>query len=650
MEDEQCHASEVTASNFETLEADFGEFPETTYEQWKAAAVKALKDAPFEKSMYTRTYEGITLEPLYTREKGEALGVGYSLPGEALMLRGASAGGYLGESWEAAQDVTAESAAETASLLKHELEHGTTAITFRAGDDLAPGTPVSSIEDVKTIIGGLDVKKYPFHVYTGASGDAIKHFFNAAKELGVNPADMSGCIGSDPIGAYLEAGNLPKDFAALVDELADAIKSARVTGHLRTVLLRGAVYHEGGANSAQEVAYVMANAIELISALQERGVDIDDFANSVRFEFELGSNFFMEIAKLRAARVVWARMAEEFSSDGESKRANIFGRTSRFTKTVYDPYVNLLRNSTEAFSGVMGGLDGLTIGPFDEAIRPADEFSRRVARNASIMLREEFHLTRPIDPAGGSWYIESLTEELSAKIWEIIRDVQSKGGMLAAVKSGHIQKAVGETLQERFKKLSSRSDRAVGTNMYPNLGETRLAPAGTQYGKAKAPQNTEITPILPHRWTEQFEELRDRTESYKAEHGAGVGIFLANMGPLSQHKARADFITGFMEVAGFDVLKNDGFSITDECASAAAESGADIAVICSTDATYPELVPPLAGAIKAKAPSMKVFLAGAPAEEFKQSYIDAGVDDFISVRSNCLAVLTEIQKGKGMTI
>ncbi|MDR0654090.1 MAG: acyl-CoA mutase large subunit family protein [Synergistaceae bacterium] len=646
MEDEQCRAPGAAASNFETIEADFGEFAETTYEQWKTAAVKALKDAPFEKSMYTRTYEGITLEPLYTREMGEALGVGYSLPGEALMLRGASAGEYLGAPCEVAQDVTSESAAETAALLKHELEHGTTAITFHAGGG---GTPISSAEDARTIIGGLDVKKYPFHVYTGASGDAIKHFFRAAKELGAEAVDISGCIGSDPIGAYLETGSLPKDFAALADELAETVKSARKAGKLRTVLLRGAVYHEGGANAAQETAYVMANAIELISALQERGVDIDDFAGTVRFEFELGSNFFMEIAKLRAARVVWARIAEEFSSAEEGKRANIFGRTSRFTKTVYDPYVNLLRNSTEAFSGVVGGLDGLTVGCFDEAVRPGDEFSRRVARNAAIMLREEFHLTRPIDPAGGSWYVESLTEELSAKIWEIIRDVQSKGGMLAAVRSGYIQASVGETLKERFKKLSSRSDRAVGTNMYPNLGEARLTPAGTEYKKAKAPQNTEITPILPRRWTEQFEELRGRTESYKAEHGTGVRIFLANMGPLPQHKARADFITGFMEVGGFDILGNDGFSSADECASSAAASEADIAVICSTDASYPEIVPPLARAIKAGAPSMKVFLAGAPAEEFKQSYIDAGVDDFISVRSNCLAVLTEIQKGKGMT-
>jgi methylmalonyl-CoA mutase len=174
MEDEQCRASEVIA-------ADFGEFAETTYEQWKAAAVKTLKDAPFEKSMYTKTYEGITLEPLYTRERGEVLGVGYLLPGEAPMLRGTSAGGYLAAQWEVAQDVASESAAETASLLRHELEHGATTITFRAGDGATPGTSVSSTKDARTIIGSLDFGKHPFHVYTGASGEAVKHFLNAAK-------------------------------------------------------------------------------------------------------------------------------------------------------------------------------------------------------------------------------------------------------------------------------------------------------------------------------------------------------------------------------------------------------------------------------------------------------------------------------------
>ncbi|MDR2780505.1 MAG: acyl-CoA mutase large subunit family protein [Synergistaceae bacterium] len=639
MGEDNCSAT-ASADPGEGKDVDFSEFPPNSYAEWTAAAEATLKDASFEKSMFTRTYEGITLEPLYTRDHSPAPDSAKSLPGEAPMLRGTSEDGYLGGKWEIAQDSTCGTPEETSAEIRRELEKGAATITFRAEG--------MSAEDVKKALKGVDVKKYPFHVYTGASCDAVSFFEDAAG----SPAVLSGCIGSDPIGAYLVHGSIPKSFPALMDETAETmIRLAKKGSSLRTVLLRGAVYHDGGANAVQETAYVMASAIELIYALQERGLDIDDFARAVRFEFEAGSNFFMEIAKLRAARIVWARIAEEFSGgkpDAESLKASIFGRTSFFTKTIYDPYVNMLRNSTEAFSAVVGGVDGLTVGCFDEAIKPGDEFSRRVARNSQIMLQEEFHLSGPIDPAGGSWYIESLTDSLAGKVWETIQDTQANGGMLACVKSGRVQNAVNEVLKERFKKLATRSDRAVGVNMYPNTAETPLAGATCGANKKTCAAGGDITPILPHHWTEQFEELRSRTEAYRDKTGDNAKIFLANMGPVSQHKARADFITGFMEVANFEVLKNDGFGTTDACADAACDIGADIAVICSTDATYPELAPPLARRIKEKKPSMKVFLAGAPSEEFKQSYIDAGVDDFISVRSNCLAVLSDIQKGKGM--
>ncbi|MDR1510788.1 MAG: acyl-CoA mutase large subunit family protein [Synergistaceae bacterium] len=639
MGEDNCGTSANTAPGTGLADADFGEFQPNSYEEWKAAAEATLKDASFEKSMFTKTYEGITLEPLYTRDHSPAPDAAKSFPGEEPMLRGTSEDGYLGETWEIAQDSTRGTPEETASEIRHELERGATAITFRADG--------MSAEDVKKALEGVDVKKYPFHVYTGASCEAVR-FFEDAVSLS---SDLSGCVGNDPIGEYLSRGSMPKSFPALMDETAETMtRAAKASPNLRTILLRGAVYNDGGANAVQETAYVMASAIELVYALQERGLDIDDFSRRVRFEFGIGSNFFMEIARIRAARIIWARIAEEFSGgkpDRESLKANIFGRTSSFTKTIYDPYVNMLRNSTEAFSSVIGGIDGLTVGCFDEAIRAGDEFSRRVARNSQIMLREEFHLRGPIDPAGGSWYIESLTDSLARKIWETIQDTQANGGMLACVKSGRVQNAVNEILQERFKKLAFRSDRAVGVNMYPNTAETPLSGAKPLPGR-KTRSGGDITPILPHRWTEQFEEMRMRTEAYKDKTGDNVKIFLANMGPVSQHKARADFITGFMEVANFDVLKNDGFQTTDECADAACALGADIAVICSTDAAYPDIVPPLARRIKEKKPSMKVLLAGAPAEEFKQQYSDAGVDDFLSVRSNCLAVLSGIQKAKGM--
>jgi methylmalonyl-CoA mutase len=698
---------------------DFSEFPPTNYDEWKEAAVAALKGAPFEKSMYTQTYEGIKLEPLYTAEHTKNLPASRTLPGEPPMIRGVRVSGYLASPWEIAQESDAPSPAGANEITTHDLDRGASTITPRLDEATLEGAdsdatcagggvPLSNLSDVQEFLKGIDISRHPFHVHAGASSLALLGFFSeAARRSGYSVSDLHGCIGADPIGAYAKKGSLPRSLASLFDETAHTVRYAgKFAPRLRTVLIRGTVYHNGGANSVQEVAYVMASAIETVRAMQDRGIDIDGFAGRVRFEFSLGANFFMEIAKIRAARVIWSRIAESFGGEGKSLESNIFGRTSYFTKTVYDPYVNMLRNTTEAFSGVVGGVDGFTVGRFDEAVNYGDEFSRRVARNSQIMLQNEFHLLHPIDPAGGSWYLESLTETLAQKVWETIQDIEGKGGIVAAIKEGSVQRAVDDILQQRFKKLAARSDRAVGTNMYPNTTETPLpheepdfksiaASRAKELERAKSARSEseakskvesiskrgdgdlmdlvigavqsgatmgEISGALgsdgirepkaatvpERRWTEQYEAMRRRTEEYRDRTGDNVKIFLANMGPIPQHKARADFITSFMEVGNFKILKNDGYRTVEECADAAAASGADLAVICSTDATYPELVPPLASGIKKKKSSMKVFLAGAPAEDVKQSYLDAGVDDFISVRSNCLAVLTDLQKAKGM--
>ncbi|MDR1483175.1 MAG: acyl-CoA mutase large subunit family protein [Synergistaceae bacterium] len=724
MNDEKTRCSDsqdMTAQNSAAVSpgVDFSEFPPTNYDEWKEAAVAALKGAPFEKSLFTQTYEGIKLEPLYTAEHTKDLEFVKTMPGEPPLVRGTRVSGYIASPWEIAQESDAPSAAEANEITVHDFERGASTITPRldeatleGADSKSPadggGVPISSLSDAMEFLKGIDISKHSLHVHAGTSSAALLGFFSeAANRSGFSVSDLNGCIGADPIGLYLKRGAIPRGLGRIFDEIAHTIRYAKSNApKLRTILLGGSIYHNGGGNSVQEVAYVMASAIEIVHAMRDRGIDIDAVAERIRFEFSLGSNFFMEIAKIRGARLIWSRIAESFGGTGESLEANIFGRTSSFTKTVYDPYVNILRNTTEAFSGVVGGLDGLTVARFNEATHAGDEFSRRISRNAQIMLQNEFHLLQPIDPAGGSWYIESLTDTFAKKVWEVIQEIEGKGGIIAAIKEGRVQAAVDDILQQRFKKLAGRSDRAVGTNMYPNTGETPLrfaepdvkataakrekelqkaksersdaeigtklesiskdlggdliehiigaARSGATIGEisgalgAGSDPEPKIQPLREHRWTEQFEAMRKRTEDYRDKTGDNVKIFLANMGPIPQHKARADFITGFMEVGNFKVLKNDGFKTVEECAEAAVASGADLAVICSTDDTYPELAPPLAESIKKKKSSMKVFLAGAPAEEFKQSYVNAGVDDFISVRSNCLAVLTDLQKAKGM--
>ncbi|NLB83617.1 MAG: methylmalonyl-CoA mutase, partial [Synergistaceae bacterium] len=413
-------------------------------------------------------------------------------------------------------------------------------------------------------------------------------------------------------------------------------------------------------------------------------------------------------AKLGAARMVWSQIIEAFGGEEAAREIDIFANTSSFTSTVYDPYVNVLRGTTEAFSAVVGGINGMNVRPFDEAVGPSLPSSRRIARNIQILLQEEFNLLQPVDPAGGSWYVEALTKQVAESAWKMLQQIDGEGGMAGALTSGFVQKEIAAVLASRFANLDTRFDRAVGTNMYPNTTEQplpreesdraevkqkrmaaieeyrkgadkkdrdeRLAKISAQgselpvdfmkaltdafkagatlcevreklNGSAEGP---EAEPIKPRRWTEQYEALRRRTEEFAAKTGKGIRIFLANMGPLVQHKPRADFSTAFMEVAGFEVLKNNGFSTVEEAVAAAAQSGADAAVICSTDDTYPELVPSLARGIKESSPGVMVLLAGAPAPEYKKSYVDAGVDEFIHVRANCRQILENIQKARGI--
>jgi methylmalonyl-CoA mutase len=718
-----CGSSDASSSEISTEEINFDEFPSSNYEEWKGAAVAALKGTPFEKSMYTSTYEGITLEPLFTAEHMKNVGPPEAFPGMGSLTRGVKASGYIASPWEVVQPCDTPSPEGANLQTRREMEKGVTTLSLLLDDatlrgidaDAADvsaaaggrGVSISTLLDLERLFDSTGLDRRPIHIDAGASSAPLLGFVGAwAEKHGVPCGRLRGCIGADPLGTWLRNGSLSCSIGRLFDEMAHGILWAeKYMPNMRTVLMRGAVVHNGGGSAVCEVASVMAAAVETLRALMERQVDIDAFARHLRFEFSLSSNFFMEIAKIRAVRWVWAQIAEAFGGGDASKKADVFGRTSFFTKTLYDPYVNMLRNTTEAFSAVLGGIDGLTVGCFDEAVRPGNEFSRRTARNTQILLQEEFSLLQPIDPAGGSWYLESLTDTLARRTWELFQKIESEGGFSACVKSGMVQSMVGEVLSQRFKKLATRSDRAVGTNMYPNTQEHPLereqedfakfyekrreelqkfrasrdekkarealeseiantgggivewvvsaARAGATLGETRSRLNDgggvpAITPISAHRWTEQYEAMRQRTENYKKDRGDNVKIFLANMGPIPQHKARADFITGFMDVANFDILKNNGFPTTDECAEAAAASGADIAVICSTDDSYPELVPPLARSIKEKAPAMRVFLAGAPKEEFKQSYLDAGVDEFISVRSNCLATLSDIQKAKGM--
>ena len=701
--------------NFPDVPLD--EFTPPTDEEWKAACEALLKGAPFEKKMFTKTYEGITFDPMYTRKHTEDILPKGVMPGMGDYLRGVDAAGYIGKPWGIAQACDETLPAENNELLRHEHNKGATIYHIvldtasRTGVDARQaeavgdtGTSVTTVEDMHVLLTGLDLAKFPLYVYAGANAVPLLALVAAARRAsGEDMAEVRGIVGADPIGALAADGKLPASLDAHYDSLAAAARWATVNApHLRTVFVRSDVYSNGGANDVQEVASVLATATAYLRALCERGLTIDEAASQIAFAFSMGANFFLQIAKLRAVRPLWAQIVGAFGGSAEAQKMRIHARPALFFKTIYDPYVNMLRNTTEIFSGVVGGIDSFESAPFDEPIRKGDEFSRRIARNVQIMLQEEFGLLQPIDPAGGSWAVETLTRQMKEKIWAEFQRIEKEGGIIAALRAGSLQESVAAVLAARFKNADLRRDRIVGNNMYPNMTETLLETRAEDTAALKAQRTADIdaylsdidvkhldealaslrqahsvdnaveaalagatiaelmtavtegngaetvTAIAPHRWSERFEALRQRTEEYKAEKNDNVKIFLANMGPIPQHKARADFTTGFLQVGAFEVLGNDGFKTVEEAADAARASGADAVVICSTDATYPEIVPALAPKLHEVLPNARVFLAGAAPKDLLETYKEAGIDEYISVRANCYEILESLQKQKGM--
>lgn len=704
---------------------NFDEFVAPDYEEWKQEAIETLKGANFEKKLLTKTYEEITLEPIYTMEMAPNPDDLSNLPGLENYMRGIHAGGYISNPWLIAQENNEVMPDKLNALIKHELDKGATSINISLDmrtkhgqnadstldDSVQGGVSLSTIQDVYNVFSGIDLAKYEVYINAGASSTMLIGILSATcKANSESLGDIHGVIGADPIGVLAEEGKISCSLHALYNEMAHTtVWSEKNMPALRNILVQGDVYNNGGASAVQELGYVLATAIEYIRAMQLRGINIHTIAKHMQFSFSLGSNFFMEIAKLRAARMLWSQVIESFGGDKEAQKMVIHARTAKFNKTAYDPYVNMLRTTTEAFSGVVGGVDSLQIGVFDESIRLGDEFSRRIARNTQLILQNECNLRQPIDPAGGSWYIETLTKQVAQKAWQVLQQVENDGGMVAALRAGIVQKDVNEVLKQRFKNLAKRTDRAVGVNMYANVLEeelekhpldrnaiqkTRLQQIKSfvedideqyrddklealskanksSYGEAldavisafiAGATLEEVTSALrkdetkekietvveKHRFTEQFESLRHKAKLYEIEHGEKLKIFLANMGPIPQHKPRAEFSTGFFEVGGFEVVKNDGFMTTDEAAGAAIQSGAFVTIVCSTDDTYPELVPPLAKKIKAEKPEMIVMVAGAPAPEHEAQYREAGVAEFIHVRANCLHILTWLQQQGGI--
>ncbi len=696
-------------------------FPAHTHADWLATVEKDLKGKPFDKVLVKKTYEGIDIQPMYFVHDLEGLPPVDTLPGQTPYIRGTSASGSVVNPWKIAQEITLGDPAEFNRAVQLDLGRGQNSLNVvfdratlkgqnpdqAAVDDVGRGgLSMATMADAKVAFEGVDLTAYESRFFCGESGIALAALTVALLEDRSKTAgELKGTLAVDPLGTLAVEGQLGCSLAEAYDRMAQlTLWAGDQAPELRTLAVNVDGYQNSGGNAVQEIAFALATGVEYIRAMQERGLDIDAIARRMTFGFSIGADFFMEIAKFRAARLAWCQVVESFGGDEESKKMRIHARTSRWNKTEVDPWVNMLRVSTEAFSGIAGGVDSLHVSPFDEIFRQPNDFSRRIARNVQIVLKEEGHFDKVVDPAGGCWYVEKITAQLAEKAWNMFQGIEAKGGMAAVLQEGTPQAETAAVAAQRAKNIATRTDRFVGTNMYPNLLEKRLpvepfdhaafqkqriaqvsahaasvdtgacaaalaavrsacsningavvsaavqaARCGATLGEITAALRTgtgsipTTQPLTLHRGAEPFEKIRRTTEAFTARTGSSPKLFLANMGPIPQHKGRADFSTAFFNVGAFETIGNNGFDTVDEAAQAALSSGAKALVICSTDATYPEIVPVLAKQIKTADPNIMIILAGFPKEHI-EAFKEAGVDEFLHVRSNALELLTKLQK------
>lgn len=674
------------------------EFPPHSYEQWKEAAIALLKGRPFEKTLLTPTYEGFNLEPIYMGETLEALPHLGDFPGMGSKVRASRLEGYLEGGWKVSQEAVAPSPSLVNERIHEGLEKGQDEINLwldgpgRAGEDAAEsmssgvcGVSLVGSGDWEVILKGVHLEMVSLYVQAGAAAPAVYGELMAMmRATGQSGEMLTGCIGFDPVGWQVETGQLPGAQEVVFDRMAELVRHAGVNApNLGVVEVRGHDYHNGGASSAQELGAVLATAITYLRELEKRGLAPAEVAPKMRLSLSVGGNFFLEIAKLRAARLLWDRVLEAWQVPETSRRMHLHARTGLYNKTLFDPYVNMLRTTAEAFAAVVGGCDSLHVSPFDEALRESDVQARRIARNTHPILAEECGLSRVIDPAGGSYAVETLTDQMAEQAWKQMQSIEEAGGIVASLASGKFQDEVEGTRQEKVRNLQRRKDVLVGTNQYPNATEKLLeaqpfdyavpkrerlaelerlrgeqdatalqaarestdrmeslvaaAQAGAThgelhqlcgFGEAEAPGK----PIRLQRGAVDFEKLRLAARAL-GESGRPAVVHQLNMGPSRKYRMRADWTSAFFQVGGFSVLSTEDYEGVEEAVAACRESGASIAVITSDDETYAETVETLARELKKEQDGLTVLVAGAPGEH-EPAWKEAGVDDFVHMRVN----------------
>jgi len=612
------------------------QFQSVTYEDWLKAAEAQLKGKPIE-NIFSKTYEGLVIKPLYDANDSQA----------NLALRDFS---NRKKGWNIAQLVIGDTPEELNRQLLQAIKRGQNSLHFSVDE-------VTHVDQLEVIFHNIDVTMCTFFIDATTNRAFLPLLMRYCERKGIAPSSIKGSIAIDPFYEMIEYGKDDSTFEEAVSFIESSITWARESQlHIQLILVRGAEFHEAGAHAIQELTYAFLQSIELLEALTDKGFSIDELVPYFQFSFSVSSDFFMEIAKLRAAKTIWNSIAAAYGAKEENRNIHLHAQTSNWNKSQLDTHVNLLRTTNEAFAAVIGGGDYLTIVPFDNVMHTS-ELGERIARNIHFILQEESFLHKVQDPAGGAYFVESLTEQVTEKVWENIQRYEKEGGFIAQFLKGTIQDEIDKTYEEKVSDLKNRQQLLIGTNIYANIDDHLLdekrerrdtwitvstieecysamnANSGSVHSLRKSfeKQEQKTRPVIKKRWAEPFEHLRKRAQSYKNQNGSFPQVAVVTVGKLKDYKPRLDFVKGVMATGG--VVVNE-YELHDTITE-------QVIILCGASDDYKELS---IGEIKRLKQNGWLWVVGKESEGDR----DWPVDQFVYSGVNVLQLLEEMHQLLGV--
>ncbi|MBN2174464.1 MAG: acyl-CoA mutase large subunit family protein [Bacteroidales bacterium] len=613
----------------------FSEFPPVSTQEWNELLIKDLKGADFDKKLVWKTKEGISVKPFYRSEDLKNLNFLNVLPSEFPFTRGSKKNS---NDWHVRQDIYVDDIKKANKKALDILMKGVTSLGFIIDPKFEP-----AIDEIEMLCANIyaDAVELNFVCYHN-SLKVVQYVEKLVKKYNRDLVKIYGSVDFDPLGQYTLKGKFPVSAEASFDLAKIMIETARNLPNFKVITVNGSYFHNSGATLVETLAFSLSQGVNYLTQLTERGLSINEVAPRIKFQFATGPNYFMEIAKLRAARLLWAHIVKAYGPSDEKKtRMFVHAESSRWNKTIYDAHVNMLRTTTESMSAIIGGVDSLTVLPFNAVYENPADFSERIARNQQLLLKEESYLDKVTDPGAGSYYIENLTASLAEQAWKLFLEIQEKGGFLEAFRSGFVQARINQSAGERDMNIATRREILLGTNQYPNITELKyeeINPASFESLNQQV-ADAEVETLKPYRGSLAFEKLRLATDQY-AKINPRPKVFLLNLGNLAMCRARAQFAGNFFGCAGYEIIDNNGFNSVKEAADTCLKSKARIAVICSSDEEYVDLAPQLADLLRDK---VILVLAGFP-KDIVENLKKVGISHFIHIKSNVLETLKEFQQ------